>query len=884
VTPSPPWLSRLILRLALPPADCACALADLDDEFEAREARDGPAAARRWYRSQVRHSVLPGLRSRLVGPRRRAASGASHQPVAYRRAGSFGIVVMACAHAWRHLAARPGPAVAVVCLLAFAVGLTVSMFTIVDSVVFRPLPFSEPDRLVTVSAGFTGTPPELRRAWQESGVFSAVEASLNTIVEFDTHVEFETPYGSNRVVGAKVTAGMFAMLGVRPVRGRLFAEGARDEILVTESLWRLAFGADPGSLGSVFRVGGAPAVLVGVVSDSFRFPESRTRFFQPLAQEDEAERPRAYARLADVPDTDALAVASAVSRRLGFTPEGRTVSMRKVGEMLTTGAPGMANYTRAATTLFAGVVLVFVVLSANAGSLLLTRLASRRRDAAVSAALGASRARLVFDAAVEHVLIGAVSAAAGIGVAVAAVELFQAYVPNELLQNTLNPVDLDPRALGLASAAGLVVVLVCGVLPALVGARADLVSSLRQTEGAGTSSRASRSASRILLVGQVALASTLLLSAVLLMRSLVEIANADRGVDVQNVMTSSVFFDAEEGGREALRAALEAARVAMAAVPGVTEVAVSQGRPAPATSSLRGTLLWTADTAGAEAVGLAVDLHAVDNDYFALYRIPLVSGRFFGPDDDPMDVIVGQRLATALWQEQDPVGRTFTSVVPSASGQAGSPKRYRVTGVARETTFPSLDGSEDRPELYQQFGLLGRGRADVSIRCAPECPPTDLLTAAAESAGLRLTSLRLLEDRYRSELEQPRMTASIGLFFALTAVAVTAIGLFSLLTAAVGQRRREFGIRTALGASRSAIHGLVLREALVIAALGLGLGAAVGWIAVRSFSALHYGVSASDPLSWTVVFVAIALATLAAAWRPARRAASVDPIRLLREE
>jgi ABC-type antimicrobial peptide transport system permease subunit len=128
------------------------------------------------------------------------------------------------------------------------------------------------------------------------------------------------------------------------------------------------------------------------------------------------------------------------------------------------------------------------------------------------------------------------------------------------------------------------------------------------------------------------------------------------------------------------------------------------------------------------------------------------------------------------------------------------------------------------------------------------------------------------------------MTASIGLFFALTAVAVTAIGLFSLLTAAVGQRRREFGIRTALGASRSAIHGLVLREALVIAALGLGLGAAVGWIAVRSFSALHYGVSASDPLSWTVVFVAIALATLAAAWRPARRAASVDPIRLLREE
>jgi putative ABC transport system permease protein len=311
-------------------------------------------------------------------------------------------------------------------------------------------------------------------------------------------------------------------------------------------------------------------------------------------------------------------------------------------------------------------------------------------------------------------------------------------------------------------------------------------------------------------------------------------------------------------------------------MPGVEAVAISRGRPAPADYSFTAPQPWLSDTPGATAVEIAVNIHSVRADYFELYRIPILAGRAFERTDDPRDVIVGERFANLIWPEDSPLGRGFSR----------GATRYRVIGVARETTFPTLDPQEDRAEFYEPFNI-DRPSLDLSVRCGMGCPDPALIADRIEAAhpGVRpIGSLRFLEDRYQLELEQPRTTAKVGLVFAALAVIVAAGGLFAVLSYAVSRRRREFGIRTALGASPGSLRQLVLGDGLLTAALGIAAGAAVGWMAVRTFSAVHYGVTPADPLSWAAVITAIAVTTLAAAWRPAQQATRANPVELLRDE
>jgi hypothetical protein len=272
---------------------------------------------------------------------------------------------------------------------------------------------------------------------------------------------------------------------------------------------------------------------------------------------------------------------------------------------------------------------------------------------------------------------------------------------------------------------------------------------------------------------------------------------------------------------------------------------------------------------------MVVSDYQVGPDFFELYGIPLLRGRTFRAGDGPNDVIVGERMAARLWPGLDPVGRSFSF----------GKERYRVVGLAREIHLPSVEAERDRPQFYRPF-VLGSGYIFMNIRCQGRCPAEAVVRREVQATvpGGNIVTFGLLSDQYREELARPRGAAALGSTFAVIAVLAAAGGLFSVLTYAVGRRRREFGIRTALGASPAQIRRLVLRDGGRVAALGVGVGIMASVALARVIASLEYGVTGFDPVTWFLVLGLLAGTTVLASWRPARRAMRVDPVALLREE
>jgi hypothetical protein len=267
----------------------------------------------------------------------------------------------------------------------------------------------------------------------------------------------------------------------------------------------------------------------------------------------------------------------------------------------------------------------------------------------------------------------------------------------------------------------------------------------------------------------------------------------------------------------------------------------------------------------------------VTPSFFALYNIAIMRGRALKPDDDEAHVVVGERLAGLLWPGQEPIGRAFT--------MGSQPRTYRVIGVAREMTLPTLEAAMNRPEFYRRMpraALLPY----LSLRCRNECPDTPTIWRRIRTLhpAIDMGPFTPVEADYAPHLRLPRAIAGIGGLFAVIAVLTAAGGLFGVLTYAVGQRRREFGIRAALGASAGRLRALIFHECGATVGSGIAAGAVGGWLVARSLAAFHYGVTAGDPVTWAVVVGVLTLTALAAVWRPASQAACCDPARQLRED
>ena len=787
-------------------------------------------------------------------------------------------------HALRVLAARPGFAMAVVGMLALAVGITTAMFTVVDALILRPVPFKDPDQLASVymgneRGGTTTVAPAVLHAWRNSPAFAGAESASPDVALVDAGGSVVT-----RGV-ARVTPGIFDLLGnVTPVRGRLFdindaRASSGDRVLISEDLWRSLYRADAGIIGRQVVIDGEPATVVGVLPADFRFPSWDTVIWRPidfdaLPAGRANERARAYVRFAvDIPEADALRIATDVARAADATTAKLVPRVQPLAGLVVD-----AYYARAVPLLAGGVILVFLVLCANVCSLLLARLTARRREFSMRAALGASRGRLMRQALVESGVVGALGIVVGVGIAWVLVSLARAFLPEAFLLRTLNPLNIDLRALAITSVAGIVGTLAAGLLPAWMATRVGAGESLRVVDRGATESRGQRAITRGLLVTAIALACTLLVGATLLVRSFANLARADRGLNTDGVITAWLSLPPtafpDPAAREWLARLIEDQ---IRELPAVRQVAWSFGQPPRGGAISFGD--WAPDAPGSPVVNLIAEHYNVGPEFFALYDIPIFRGRTFEPQDTSQAVVVGERLARAFWPDLDPLGRTFRR-----DGQ-----QFHVVGVAREIHHPSLNARVDLPEFYQPFAGFGSAGAPsvmMSVRCGDPCPDPAVVRQRLTTAhpAIRVHEVRSLDTVYFEQLARPRAAAALGFAFAAIATLAAAGGLLSVLSYAVGQRRREFGIRTALGASPVQIRQTVLREGLLVALLGLAVGVTAAAALGNALASLQYGVTVADPVSWAIVLGLLTGTVAAASWRPAREAMRLDPLVSLRED
>jgi predicted permease len=579
-------------------------------------------------------------------------------------------------------------------------------------------------------------------------------------------------------------------------------------------------------------------------------------------------RVEVFARLA--PGASIPAAEDDGTRAVASAPSAKPDARVKLSS-LTEGF--LDNYARRAILALAGgVALVFVIFCANAAGLILARTQARRSEFAIASSLGATRTRLIRQSIVENMVIGLAASLAGFGLAWWLTGLAVTAMPESMTFRTLNAVTVDLRAVLAASALGVVATVAAGVPPAWLGTRVNAADSLRLAVRGATASRASRRWSRVLLAGEVAMATALLVGAGVLTLSFTALMRADSGLDVEHVTTASVNFPSFEFADKPARLAIADAVVAeVRALPGVTAVTASYGAPPRGGAIYFGDVASDAGVTWPNAVVTSVE---VQPEFFEVYGIRMVSGRAIMPDDAEDAVVVGRALADRLWPGESPVGRAFTM----------DTRPHRVVGVAAEVRNTLNDPTSNAPEFYEKF-RAGRGLVMLGLRCADGCPSAAVIKQRIRSvsANIMVNDVTPLADAYRDQFDRPRAAASIAAMFAGVAVLASAGGLFSVLTVMVGQRRRELGVRLALGARRDQIRALVAIDGLGVVAVGLVVGALGAWATSTFLASLAYGVSAADPIVWLLVMSTLILAAVAAIWRPALTAGRLDPMELLRE-
>jgi predicted permease len=786
-------------------------------------------------------------------------------------------------HTLRRLRAQRWTALVAGGMLALGIGITSAMLTLVDHMLLRPVPYRDPAALVSV---YVGTGPhemlpyvtrDVVRAWQDSGAFSAVAAVVQQPAILDGQS------GLSTWPAVWITPGAFEMLGVSPLQGRTFADGegrpgTEDRVIISESVWRSEYASDPQIIGRRIRLSGDPVTVVGVMPRVFHFPYWRTQVWRPYdltaPPPGAARRPvMAYARVrSEVPGADAARIATTAASAAMPPETGRHVILRHVA------AGFLDDYTRTAIGVLAGGVgLVFLVLCANVTNLILARAMGRQQELGICSALGASRGRLVRETLLESGVITATATALGLCGAWTLVNAARSILPEDFLIRTLNPVQMDLRAVAATALLGLIALLVAGVPPAWIGTAMNPADTLRAGSRTGTATRMARTLTTSLLVGEVALSTALLVGAGVLVASFVKLMAIDPGLDVRNVVTASITLpDFAFKDRDARTAFAEALQHQLEQLPGVERIALSNGLP-PESGGNTSDPVQT-DVPGAPEQRLNVLFDHVGPEYFQVYGIPILQGRGFQPADAPNQAIVSEKLAKMLWPTTSALGHTFTF--------KGWKDSFQVIGVSREVrTTTVLDPLDDLPEFYLPF-RPGATQLGIGLRCATRCPDEAAIRerTRATNPNAIVFSIQPLEAAYVEQFARPRAASALGFGFAVVSLIAAAGGLFSVLSYTVGRRRREFGIRIAMGAQRREIGRLVLRDGLSVATAGLTLGAATAWMLSRAIGTLAFGVTIANPLVWATTIAVVGGATLMAVWRPAVTAMRADPLILLRDE
>jgi putative ABC transport system permease protein len=801
-------------------------------------------------------------------------------------------------YAARVLARHPGFSVPAALALALGIAAATVIFGAVDAVLLRPLPYADPERLVVVlhDGRHPVAPGSFDEVRRQARSFDAVGAA-----EWWT-VNLARDGAAESVPGLRMTAATLALTGGRPLLGRLFVAeeeqpGRELVVLLGHALWQRRFGGDPAVVGRAVRLDGNLYTVVGVMPPGFAFPPFWARgaeLWAPLALGDRlASRSgrslRLFARLAPgVPLERAReeldGIVARVEAQHPATMKG--LAVRPLRDVVVHGV------RPALLVLLGAVGLLLLTACANVAHMLLARAASRSREMALRGALGAGRGRVVRQLLTESLLLAALGAAGGIGLAVLGVRLLVAWRPPSVPR--IETMAIDARLLALAVVVSLACGLAFGLAPALSAARRDLAGALRQG-GRGASAGPGRRGLRDSLVAsEVALALVLLVGAGLLMRSLLALHAVDLGFDPKGLLTAVVSLRGSEASAPARRAAFYGeALERVRALPGVADV--SAINHVPLAGDIWGRQFQVAGrppAAPGDSPGAAY--RVVLPGYFRTMRLPLLRGRDFDERDargQPGVVIVNQALAAAQWPGQDPVGRSITLDDPARPDAewltvvgvaANAVRREWAAPPAAELYLPYL---QTTAYLEGEGGHLEYLTLAVRAEGDPQALAPALRAAVAALApDAAVSRLQTMESAMAQQLSEPRLYVVLLAGFASVALALAAIGIYGVVGYTVSQRRQEIAIRMALGARSADVVGLVLGDGMRTVALGAAFGLLGSLALGGALSSLLHGVRPSDPPTLAAVVLLLGGVALAATYVPTRRAVSVRPLQALRDE
>jgi putative ABC transport system permease protein len=791
------------------------------------------------------------------------------------------------------LGRAPGFTAVVVSVLALGVGANVAMFSVVDAVLLKPLPFPQPDRIVRVweaplpgVVNATSAPDFLDWKRLANSVFKALSA------EQPISVALTDKNGATRLSGKAVTADYFQVFATKAQLGRTFTPeedrpGAAAAIVLSHAAWQGDFGGDPDILRRHPILDGVPHQVIGVLPPG-AFDRDETRFWKPLVfTPDQQVRDihwlTVYGRLRG--GVTAARAAERIEAIYAALAQTRSINDRKwtiVVEPLARLVAG-AGLERSIYVAFGAVALVLLIACANAVNLLLAKAASRRRELAVRSALGASRGRLVAQLLTESMVLCLLGGVAGIAVAGLLIRAAKPLLA-ESLPFTAD-VNLDLRVLSFAGAIALGVALLAGTFPALRASFSDVAESLsgsfRGSSGAHARLR------RAIVTGEVALSLVLVSGALLLFRSLLKLQQLDTGVRLENVVTMSLDLPAGTYPTPQKAAVFYRAMAQrLEAVPGVSQVGLATHLP----------LRWISNGEGIIISGIRdpvmVRFKRVDPGYFRTLGIPVVAGRgITGQDSDgtPRVMVINQALAGRLAEVArmtDPVGKVVRVSTPGYVEKREFIPEVEIVGVIRSERVSS-PGDRDPPVVYVPLAQAPSPQVKLVIRTGAEMAA--VMPAIREAVrdidpNLPLGDVATMEQvRDRTLSGASRPAELIGAFAAI-AVLLAAIGLYGVLSHTVTLQRREIGIRMALGARVPDVLLHVLRNALGMVAVGLAFGLLGTFALTRVMKNLLFEVSPLDPVALTIGCASMALIGLLAGFLPARRAASLDPVETLREE
>ena len=798
----------------------------------------------------------------------------------------------------RMLASNPGSTVVAMIALALGIGANSAIFSVVNAVLLRPLPYKDPSRLIVIwetklSKGIAQeqvSPPDYRDWVEQQQVFEQI-AALREQPAVLTGGQLP-----ERVETALISPGAFELLGVKAGLGRTFlseeAESGRNRVaLLSYGFWERRFGGDPGILGKQAVVDGNSLTIVGVMPRGFRLLDTPSELWMPYTLDAKELSQRGFRTLrvigrlkagvsVDQASGEMRSIAGRIERQYADTNSGYSTKVVALRDQLV-GDIGPTLWT-----LLGAVVFVLLIACANVASLLLARAGSRDKEIVLRMALGANPARVLRQLLTESVLLALAGGLLGLALAAWGVAMLAQFGPASLPR--LAEINIDWRVMAFTLTVSLATGIIFGLAPALLTVRTDLNSVLKTSGRGNTGSRTRALWRNALVTSEIASCVVLLTGAGLLIRSFLQLESVNPGFRPDHVLTMQIALPETRYSGQKVALFYHQLVDRLHALAGVQYAGIARNLPL---SGADASLNFVVENRPVESAAeqSRAKYRAASADYFAALGIPLVRGRFFDRTDGertPGVVIINNTMARRFWPNEDPIGKRMKA------GFDGS-QWCTVVGIVGDVKHTGLDAATNA-EMYYHYlqipsELMGFVEGTMTLVLRTQSEPNSMVAAARGEVqkldpDLAVFNVKTMQDLVGGSLAGARFRTLLLGVFAGIALILAATGLYGVIAYAVTQRTNELGVRMALGAQKSDVLKMVVGEGAQLAAIGIGVGLVVAFPLMRIISRLLFGVNASDPLTFAATSSLILLVALTASYLPALKAIKVDPLVALRHE